>query len=44
MADLPTKINLTIVTRERKIIEMRFFGGCTQAEIGKEIISEKDPF
>jgi RNA polymerase sigma-B factor len=26
-----------LTARERKIVEMRFFRGCTQAEIGKEI-------
>lgn len=27
----------TLTARERRILEMRFFGGCTQAEIGAEV-------
>ena len=26
-----------LTRRERRILEMRFFGGCTQAEIGAEV-------
>ena len=26
-----------LTPRERRILEMRFFGGCTQAEIGAEV-------
>ncbi|MGH3445949.1 MAG: sigma-70 family RNA polymerase sigma factor, partial [Nocardioidaceae bacterium] len=26
-----------LTSRERRILQMRFFGGCTQAEIGKAL-------
>ena len=35
--DRPGRILGDLNPRDRQILEMRFFGGCTQAEIGAEI-------